>query len=117
MRFNEVDSAQLGETRCYNLSAFSVWPDKLFKALRRRFPKFTVDYKLDFRNDIARAWPKSMDCSSLFRALQAEPEHDFEESLDITIRQLQTEDPNAAHSDRHDPIPDPKTHNTTLTLT
>lgn len=88
IRFNLVDSKSLGPTRVYNLSAFSVSPDSLFKALKKRFPNFSVKYSLDFRNEIAKAWPSSMNCDRLFKLLDYQPEFSFEESLDTTIDEI-----------------------------
>lgn len=88
LRFLELSSKELGDVRSYNLAAFEVSPEKLEKSLKKRFPKLKVDYKIDFRNEIAKGWPESLDSSELFGKLGYKPEHDFETSLDLTIEEV-----------------------------
>ncbi len=47
----------------YNVTAMSFTPAELCAAIQRRLPGFTVDYRPDFRDAIARSWPQSVDDS------------------------------------------------------
>lgn len=54
---------QLKTAGAYNLAAWSFSPHELVELIRRRFPSFQVEYKSDFRQTIADAWPRSIDDS------------------------------------------------------
>ncbi len=45
----------------YNLAGISFTPAQLVEAIRKYIPGFQVDYKPDFRQEIAHSWPDSVD--------------------------------------------------------
>ncbi len=47
----------------YNLAAFSVTPQELTAALQNHFPEFSTVYQTDFRDLIAKTWPRTIDDS------------------------------------------------------
>jgi nucleoside-diphosphate-sugar epimerase len=54
---------QLKMAGSYNLAAWSFSPRELVEIIKQRFPSFQVEYKPDFRQAIADAWPRSIDDS------------------------------------------------------
>jgi nucleoside-diphosphate-sugar epimerase len=48
----------------YNLSGMSFSPQEIYKSLLPYFPKFTIEYVSDFRQQIADSWPNSIDDSA-----------------------------------------------------
>eukprot|EP00879_Flechtneria_rotunda_P005329 GHRR01005616.1.p1 GENE.GHRR01005616.1~~GHRR01005616.1.p1 ORF type:complete len:328 (+),score=105.19 GHRR01005616.1:1390-2373(+) len=48
----------------YNVTAVSFTPAQLADAIRSRLPHFTMSYMPDFRDDIAKTWPASIDDSA-----------------------------------------------------
>lgn len=48
----------------YNLAGISFTPSQLAKEIQKSIPEFKMDYKPDFRQNIADSWPNSIDDSS-----------------------------------------------------
>jgi nucleoside-diphosphate-sugar epimerase len=49
----------------YNLSGMSFSPQEIYQSLLPYFPKFTIEYVSDFRQQIADSWPNSIDDSAV----------------------------------------------------
>ena len=45
----------------YNLAAISFSPKEIAEAIQKHIPEFTINYKPDFRQQIAESWPNSID--------------------------------------------------------
>jgi nucleoside-diphosphate-sugar epimerase len=45
----------------YNIAAMSFSPKQLAEVVRKYVPGFTINYKVDTRQEIANSWPKSID--------------------------------------------------------
>lgn len=59
----DAPAPQLSQRGSYNLAGISFTPAQLVQALRRHLPGLTVQYKPDFRQQIAASWPCSIDDS------------------------------------------------------
>jgi nucleoside-diphosphate-sugar epimerase len=72
----------------YNLAAFSVSPGNLTSALQKHFPEFSTLYKTDFRDLIAKTWPRTIDDSIARRDWGWEHEFGLEEMVDEMVHNL-----------------------------
>ncbi len=57
----EADAAKIGIRTSYNVSGMSFSPGEISKEITRYLPDFRIDYKPDYRQQIADSWPASID--------------------------------------------------------
>ncbi len=60
----EAEPSKIKVRTSYNLTAVSFEPSELAEEIRKQIPGFTMDYKPDFRQQIADSWTRSMDDSA-----------------------------------------------------
>jgi nucleoside-diphosphate-sugar epimerase len=56
----EVNSSKL-KRRVYNVTSMSFSVGELVAEIKKHIPEFVIDYRPDFRQEIADSWPKSID--------------------------------------------------------
>lgn len=61
----------------YNLASLSFSPKEQAESIKKRYPKFEIEYKPDFRQKIADSWPSSIDDS------QAREDWGWEHKFDL----------------------------------
>jgi len=57
-----ADNAKLTQ-RTYNVTGMSFTPAEVAAEIQKHIPEFEIEYKPDFRQDIAESWPRSIDDS------------------------------------------------------
>jgi nucleoside-diphosphate-sugar epimerase len=60
----EAPADKIKTRMAYNIGAMSFSPKEIAEAIQKHIPGFTIDYKPDFRQQIADGWPKSIDDSA-----------------------------------------------------
>ena len=70
--------------RTYNITAMSFTPSELAASIRKIMPSFTIEYKPDFRQQIAETWPRALDDTSARRDWGWAPR------FDVDVRMLLT---------------------------
>lgn len=74
----KADKSKLRLFVGYNVTAFSFTPKQLVEEIRKYVPSFQVEYKPDFRQQIADSWPKSLDDSIAREEWEWRPDWSFE---------------------------------------
>lgn len=59
----EAQKSDLTINTSYNLAGISFTPEEISKSIKNFIPKFSINYKPDFRQKIAESWPNSIDDS------------------------------------------------------
>jgi len=77
MDLMEADFSRLRHHSNFNVAAFSLTPAELAEEIKKHIPSFTVEYKPDFRQDIAESWPASVDDSAARREWDWKPDYDL----------------------------------------
>jgi nucleoside-diphosphate-sugar epimerase len=63
--------------RTYNVHALSFAPEELAAEITKHRPGFTLHFRPDFRDEIARSWPQSLDDSSARKDWGWRPDFDL----------------------------------------
>lgn len=59
----EAPEKNLSVRTSYNLAGISFSPDDIYKEIKKAIPKLSIEYKPDFRDEIASSWSHSIDDS------------------------------------------------------
>ena len=73
----------------YNLAGVSFTPEELFLSIQKILPNFKINYKPDFRQEIADSWPMIIDDSIARIDWNWKPEYDLDKITHIMITELQ----------------------------
>lgn len=82
----EAPSENIKIRSSYNLSALNFTPKTLAEAIQKKIPEFKIDYKPDFRQQIADSWPSSIDDSHARRDWGWKPKFNIEK---MTVEMLE----------------------------
>ncbi|MHA2006833.1 MAG: NAD-dependent epimerase/dehydratase family protein [Promethearchaeota archaeon] len=72
----EVDNSKL-KRRVYNVTSMSFSVEELANEIKKHIPDFQIEYKPDFRQEIADTWPKTIDDSLAREEWGWNPEYDL----------------------------------------
>lgn len=84
----EADLSRLRFHGDYNVAAFSFAPEELADEIKRIIPEFTIDYKPDFRQQIADSWPGSIDDTPAKEDWDWKPDYDIRTMVKDMIQKL-----------------------------
>lgn len=88
MELAEADVDELEHHSDFNLAAISFSPAELVNEIKRIIPDFEVDYRPDFRQEIADSWPNSIDDSPAREEWGWEHEYDLRKMTEDMIEKL-----------------------------
>lgn len=72
----EADASKL-KRRIFNVTGMSFSAGEIAAEIKKHIPEFTIDYKPDFRQEIADSWPKSIDDSLARKEWGWNPKYDL----------------------------------------
>jgi len=85
----EANPARLHHRNAYNVTAMSLTPDELFRAIQKQIPDFRISYEIDpIRQAIADSWPDSMDDSAARNDWGWQPQYDLESMVSDMLVKL-----------------------------
>jgi nucleoside-diphosphate-sugar epimerase len=84
----EADSSKLSVRTSYNITAVSFAPEEIAAQIKKHIPEFKIDYKADFRQNIADSWPKSIDDSAARKDWNWKHKFGLEEMVADMIKNL-----------------------------
>jgi len=73
----EAPAERISIRHSYNLSGMSFAPREIAAEIKKQIPNFTIDYKPDYRQNIADGWPQSIDDSIATRDWGWKAEYDL----------------------------------------
>jgi nucleoside-diphosphate-sugar epimerase len=88
MDLAEADVSELKHHCDFNVNAMSFSPAELADSIKEVVPDFQVDYKPDFRQEIADSWPKSLDDSAARNEWDWNPDYDLPAMTSDMIEKL-----------------------------
>jgi nucleoside-diphosphate-sugar epimerase len=88
MEIMESDAGRISVRSSYNVSAISFSPSDIYTAIIKIYPKLKIEYKPDFRQEIADSWPKSIDDSMAFKDWGWKHDFDLQKITDDMIFHL-----------------------------
>ncbi len=57
----QADLADLSTSMAYNIAALSFSPAQIAESIQKEIPEFKITYEVDYRDEIAKTWPASID--------------------------------------------------------
>ncbi|MGB5819303.1 MAG: NAD-dependent epimerase/dehydratase family protein [Saonia sp.] len=74
----QVSRKKLSVRTSYNLAGMSFTPAEIYRSIGQFYPNFQIEYKPDFRKEIADTWPESIDDSKARTDWGWKPKYDLD---------------------------------------
>ena len=81
-------SSKLTVRTSYNIAAISFTPAEIAASIRRKFPRFKINYNPDYRQEIADSWPDIIDDSVARNDWDWNPQFDLDTMTDHILDNL-----------------------------
>lgn len=72
----------------YNFSGFSTCPIEIENLILEKYPKFSMDYRIDFRQHIADNWPATIDSSRAKRHWGMKIDYDLRKTIESMLNDI-----------------------------
>ena len=84
----QADAEKVKIRSSYNFSAMSFDPEMIAASIKKIIPEFTMDYQVDFRQQIAEGWPQSIDDSYAVKDWGWKPEYDLDKMTEDMLENV-----------------------------
>ena len=84
----EADASQLKHAAEYNLAALTFSAGEIAAEIRKHLPDFEIEYKPDFRQQIADSWPRTIDDSAARKEWGWRPKFDLPTMVEDMLEKL-----------------------------
>lgn len=84
----EAERSNLQSNSAYNITGPSMSPSLTAEDIKRHIPDFSIEYKPDFRQQIADTWPQSIDDSDLRSAIGWKPSYGLTQITDCMMAEI-----------------------------
>jgi nucleoside-diphosphate-sugar epimerase len=84
----DTPSEKISLRSSYNISGVSFTPKTLSDAIKKEMPEFTISYEPDYRDNIAKSWPSSLDDSLARKDWGWKPDYDLESMVNDMLVNL-----------------------------
>ncbi len=88
IKLMEVDGSRLSLRSAYNMAGISFTPKELAESIRKRMPEFSISYKPDFRQAIAKSWPASIDDTIAQKDWGLNIKYDLEKMVGVMLEKV-----------------------------
>ncbi|WP_339841407.1 NAD-dependent epimerase/dehydratase family protein [uncultured Maribacter sp.] len=88
LQIMEAPAKNIKERSSYNLAAMSFTPKEMAENIKALIPEFKINYKPDFRQDIANSWPSSIDDTNAQKDWNWKAEFDLQKTTDVMLENL-----------------------------
>lgn len=85
-----ADSKKIKQRSSYNLSSMTFTPAQIAAGIQAKIPDFEMQYKPDFRQEIADSWPSSIDDSSAQKDWGWKAKFDLAKTTEIMLEKIKT---------------------------
>ncbi|MFT3747297.1 MAG: NAD-dependent epimerase/dehydratase family protein [Agriterribacter sp.] len=86
----EADASKISVRTSYNLAAISFSPKEIATEIKKYIPDFTINYKPDYRQQIADSWPQSIDDSIARKDWGWQHEYDLSRMTEDMLNNLKS---------------------------
>jgi len=84
----QVPAENLTVRTSYNVSAISFTPEQIAASIQAKLPDFQIEYKPDYRQEIASSWPDSIDDNPARNDWNWSPQYDLERMTEDILKHL-----------------------------
>lgn len=88
IEITEAEESRIQVRDSYNLAALTFTPEELAAKIKSRIPDFEVSYKPDFRQEIAKSWPSSIDDSAARQDWNWKHDYDIDKLVDTMLHNI-----------------------------
>ena len=89
MELMEAPADKITVRTSYNISGISFSPDEIAASIKKHIPEFEMNYKPDYRQQIAESWPQSIDDSVARDDWHWQHEYDLEKLTSDMLKNLE----------------------------